>query len=186
MRKNNKAPNEVLTKNQWLSLALESITKKGKGVPSVEALCKSIGVSRGSFYWHFKDRSDFLQCFSEYWANYSVEQVVEKLSSFRGSAEDRLFLIMKMVIPQKRGRHYLTMRSLAVTEPEVEKTLRTFDKKRLSFVKNLFHEIGFRDAELEARTEAFVYFMTGEHVFLKNKPVTMKKLKQWRDIFVTP
>jgi AcrR family transcriptional regulator len=186
MKKKKTTSTKVLQKDKWLSLALESITKTGEGVPSVEALCKSLGVSRGSFYWHFKDRRDFLRCLSEYWANYSVEQVIEKLSSFRGSAEDRLLFIMKMVIPQNRGRHYLNMRFLSMTEPEVEKVLKEFDKKRLSFVKNIFHEMGFRNAELDARTEAFVYFMTGEHVFLKNKPMTMKKLKQLWDIFTVP
>jgi hypothetical protein len=116
----------------------------------------------------------------------SVEQVIEKVNKSQGSAKDSLLLIMKTVIQGKLGRHYLTMRYLATTEPEIEKILRGLDKQRLSFVKSLFYELGFCNAELEARVMAFVYFMTGEHVFLKNKPIPLRKLKLLLNIFTAP
>jgi len=186
MKNKNNKTTKVLSKSRWLSRALDLIAESGKGVPSLEDLCKQLGVSRGSFYWHFKNRQDFLRCIAEYWVEYSVAEVVEKLNSFQGKAEDRMLKIIEAVILQSRGRHYLTMRFLAVTEPEVEKVLRKLDKQRLSFVKTVFYELGFRKSELEARTEAFVYFMTGEHVFLKDKSVSVEKIKKWRDIFVKP
>lgn len=186
MKKKINKQNIRLSKQHWLSQALESIAKTGQGVPPIEKLCKQIGVSRGSFYWHFKNRQDFLQCLAQYWEDYSVKEVIEKLDNFQGTGKELLLQIMEAVIPPNRGRHYLTMRLLAVTEPEAEKVLRKLDKQRLSFIKSIFYELGFRNSELEARTEAFVYFMTGEHVFLKDKTALLSELKQWRDMFVKP
>ena len=51
---------ERLTKEMWLEKALEVLKTQGSAKLHIASLSKDLGVSKGSFYWHFKDRSDFI------------------------------------------------------------------------------------------------------------------------------
>ena len=47
-------------KPQWLRAGLEALRKGGVGAVRVERLAEDVGVTKGSFYWHFRDRRDLL------------------------------------------------------------------------------------------------------------------------------
>ena len=50
-----------LSREGWLARALEVLGKKGAGQLAVESLARQLGVTKGSFYWHFRDRDDFFR-----------------------------------------------------------------------------------------------------------------------------
>ncbi len=50
----------TLTAADWAQAALQLIAEAGLGALTVEALAARLGVTKGSFYWHFKGRSDLL------------------------------------------------------------------------------------------------------------------------------
>ena len=56
-----------LSKEEWLARALEVLGKKGAGELTIESLARRLGVTKGSFYWHFKDRADFFRQLIEFW-----------------------------------------------------------------------------------------------------------------------
>ena len=56
-----------LSKEEWLARALEVLGKKGAGELTIESLARHLGVTKGSFYWHFRDRADFFRQLIEYW-----------------------------------------------------------------------------------------------------------------------
>ena len=45
----------------WLKSALEALAHKGSEAISIQRLCDQLGVSRGSFYWHLKNRDTFIE-----------------------------------------------------------------------------------------------------------------------------
>ena len=47
-----------LTREEWLRRSLEVLAAQGPGKLNIESLSRSLGVSRGSFYWHFENRDD--------------------------------------------------------------------------------------------------------------------------------
>ena len=47
-----------LSREEWLARALEVLGKNGAGQLAVESLARQLGVTKGSFYWHFRDRAD--------------------------------------------------------------------------------------------------------------------------------
>ena len=48
-----------LTRSAWLDHGLRILARQGAEALKVGALATGLQVSRGSFYWHFKDISDF-------------------------------------------------------------------------------------------------------------------------------
>ena len=48
------------SKKSWLDAALQALASGGIDQVRIESLAKKLGVTKGSFYWHFKDREQFL------------------------------------------------------------------------------------------------------------------------------
>lgn len=174
-----------LTREKWLHSALDLFVKEGNVKLRIESLVEYIGVTKGSFYWHFKDRKDFIVSVSKYWVDYSTSQVVDIVNKQQGDAKKRLFALMKTVFEKDVGRYDLTMRAWAASNPEVARLVKKSDEQRIATVSKLFYEMGFRGKELQNRTDAFFYYMAGSHITkIKSKKEELKYLK-WKHSFFT-
>ena len=63
--KTNKIRN--VSKEQWLSQALDTLEVSGVEAIKIERLAKALGTSRSGFYWHFNNRQDLLEHLLDYW-----------------------------------------------------------------------------------------------------------------------
>ena len=77
----NANPVKRLDRNAWLSEAMEVLRESGVDHVKVEPLAKRLGVTKGSFYWHFKDRPDLLRALPEYWVESQTEPVLAHAES---------------------------------------------------------------------------------------------------------
>jgi len=82
----------------WLQKALLQLTRKGNLGLSIEELSKSIGVTKGSFYWHFNSRYDFTLKLFDYWAAISTTKVMEHVNHIEGDASERLLCLTRFLI----------------------------------------------------------------------------------------
>ena len=148
----------ILSRDRWLDIALDTLSTKGKSKFSLDALIKAMPVSKGSFYWHFKNRADFLLALVEYWDRHETQNVIDALESLPEgvTAEDRLWELMCVVHETRSARHDLLIRALTLEFPEIREAVKAVDHKRIGTVRNLFTEMGFSGDELEMRTLAFV------------------------------
>lgn len=163
-----KLQEQRLSREEWLSQALDILTREGNAKLRVDAICKALGVTKGSFYWHFRDRMDFLRSLIEYWSTAFTTVAIERLRRLEGDARDRLLGLMKLLHEVGYPRHDLSVRALAAQEPELAELVRRTDRQRLAFVRSLFAEMGFSGAELEMRTRLFVVYQSLELGFFDN------------------
>ena len=158
-----------LSREKWLELALEILIKEGNAKVRIDHLVKCLGVTKGSFYWHFKDRDDFILSLVEHWAKVSTLVVVEHVKQVQGSAEERLFEQMQFIVINDLTRYDIAVRAWALMEPQVAHIVRKTDKRRLDFIRNLFAEMGFEGNEVEMRALTLVTFHAMEHGLLVKK-----------------
>jgi AcrR family transcriptional regulator len=177
-----------LTREQWLSLALDVVARKGGAKLRIDRLVRDLEVTKGSFYWHFKNRDDFVRSLVDYWVSYSTSQVIEEVNRVGGDAKKRFYVVLEKVTREDLGRYDLAMRAWAALEPAVARVVTKVDAQRLSYVRGLFSEMSFRGQELELRARAFVCYMAGEHVFYarESKKEQIRKLKQKYKFFTRP
>jgi AcrR family transcriptional regulator len=64
-----------LDKTAWLRAAAAAIAEDGFNGIRVLPLAKRLGVTRGSFYWHFADHAAFVEAFIIYWRNQQLRAV---------------------------------------------------------------------------------------------------------------
>jgi AcrR family transcriptional regulator len=158
-----------LTRKKWLEFSLEILIKDGNTRLRIDHLVQCMGVTKGSFYWHFKDRDDFILSLVEYWAKISTLVVVEHMKQVKGSAEERLLELMQYIVINDLTRYDIAVRAWALMEPQVAHIVRKTDRRRLNFIRNMFAEMGFEGKEQEMRARTLVTFHAMEHGLLVKK-----------------
>ncbi len=168
-----KDTNLRLSREGWLEEALEILAREGNQLITIEILCGRLGVSRGSFYWHFKDREDFLVAVLEHWEEQSTTSIRDKVFALQVSPEERLLKLLEMIATYKYSRFEMPMRLWAMKEPRTRKVLQRIDKTRYEGVRSLFEEMGFTGDELEMRTQTCVIY----HNFMDGLSINVSKDK---------
>ena len=62
-----------LTREDWANAALKAISKQGLSGVAVEPIAKELGVTKGSFYWHFENREGLIDAVVEFWKRKNTE-----------------------------------------------------------------------------------------------------------------
>src|SRR6516165_10752422 len=80
---------DLLSAKDWLDQGIKALAANGVSALKAEPLAKAMGVSRGSFYWHFADIGAFRTAILAYWREVSAERVIADLEA-EGAGKDAL------------------------------------------------------------------------------------------------
>lgn len=144
-----------LSRETWLAEALEALARDPEHL-RIEELADRLGVSKGSFYWHFENRSDFVHSLAEYWRDTNTQSIADMLTDHNGSAEDRLYTLMTLIFENQATRYDLAVRSWARHEPDIVPVIREVDRIRVKTVGDIFDDMGLEESEARMRTHVFV------------------------------
>lgn len=174
-----------LNKDEWLERSLTQLAHN-KGNFNIEELVKKLGVTKGSFYWHFKNRDDFIQKLLDYWENTSTQSVlIEMEKYYDADAEKRLLELMRLLRNKAVSQHDIAMRNMATLNKDAAAKVLKVDEMRLHFVSSLFKEIGFRGKDLVVRAHVFAVFHSLREGFLgKELTDSESELKAMHAFFI--
>ena len=77
--------NARLSADDWAQAALDLIAEQGVSAVAVEPLARRLGVTKGSFYWHFPSRDALLQAALERWEAVEQESIFGSLEQVADS-----------------------------------------------------------------------------------------------------
>ena len=157
--------NNLLSRQQWLEKSLDTLVKKGGCALTIETLSRHLGVSRGSFYWHFKDKADFISQLIDYWIEIHTKSIAEYLDTLDVSASEKLFILAERIIIDNLTRYDMQIRAWAPRDKMALRKLKQNDQYRYQYVRSLFQELGFTGNELDMRTRTFAVFYSLESGF---------------------
>lgn len=182
----NKSVRTLISREEWLKKALDVVSREGGAKLRVNNLVKDVGVTKGSFYWHFKDRDDFIRKLIDYWHEQYTVTVSNYLDEYEGTAEEKLRKLMEMVFVEQLTRHDLAIRSWAIAEPMLQKLVKRTDDHRLSYLQMLFQGIGFSKDEADLRSRVFLGEAAWEAALFETmtKPQREKKAMSFFDLLV--
>jgi len=155
-----------LTPDDWIESATVLLVDQGIDAVRVDVLARILGVTRGSFYWHFKDRDDLLKSVLNAWRDAATEQVTER---FEKKNADPRSLIKELISLPFRGRSAeraarieLAIRAWARRDPMARQAVDDADARRISYQAQCFSALGFPIAEARARAFALYAYEVGE------------------------
>jgi AcrR family transcriptional regulator len=166
---------QTLTREDWLAAALDALEKSGAEGVRVLPLARSLGVSRGSFYWHFRDRDELLAAVLDYWDRWSTQAVIDALDASRDDPESRLLALMEMVTERRLTRYDPTVRAWAVRDAVARRVVRRVDRRRLAYATDLFRKAGFAAAEADARARLLAVYLSADPIFFAPEPAARSR-----------
>lgn len=168
----------------WLAAALNVLAEDGQAKLRIEKLAADLGVTKGSFYHHFKSRDDFVEKLLDYWSRNYTDRVIKEIGALQGSPEQRVLAMMRLIVGERLDRFDIAFRSWAAQEPSVADMVRKVDARRHVFCRSLFAEMGFQGEELEFRTHAFLAYQVGKSsIFLPEALQAPHERLKWAESF---
>jgi AcrR family transcriptional regulator len=152
-----KTASERLRPDDWVNAGLRALARAGFTALKADSLAKTLGVSRGSFYWHFSDVSAFHAAVLRRWREVALENVVAELE---GTPGDRL---QELIVRAFSARSNLesAVRAWASADPKVRAAVETVDAERIRYLANLLIEAGLDRATAAGRARVLNWAYLG-------------------------
>ena len=143
----------TLSKQDWVRAALFAIADGGTAAVAVESLAARLGATKGSFYWHFRNREQLIAEALECWERDDTDEVIDELVSVADPVE-RLRRLLQIAIRYEdddaAGQADVGLLA-AASDPVIAPVLKRVADKRLDFLEGIFREIGFSAGESRQR-----------------------------------
>ena len=150
-----------LQRNDWIHAGLEQLARDGIESVRVEVLARELAVSKGSFYWHFRDRDELLMQMLQHWENSESEWLAleEASSPEQPSAAIRWARFVEQSAEPDRIRGELAVRTWARHDERVALRVADIEKRRIGVVAGILADIGFaaEAAQSWSETACLVY-----------------------------
>ena len=151
-----------LSAADWERGALEMIAQEGVGALAVEALARRLGVTKGSFYWHFKNREALLQAALNRWEADDGE-LQQHIGAAGDPPRERLGALFRWVSGEAQAHRIYAALLQALDHPLVQPTMTRVSQRRMDFLETAFREAGLDPAAARHRARltyaAYVGFL---------------------------
>ena len=149
-----------LDADAWVRAAGAQLANAGIGGVRVELIAKQLGVTKGSFYWHFKDRDALLAAILHDWRCNATMAIIASLEKSGAPAETRLRRVLELpfrrTLQDDIGRG---IRLWARTDPRAAQAIEEIDGLRRRYIAGLYQELGC-EPEIAQAYAALVYGYT--------------------------
>lgn len=150
---------QSLGRSDWIRAALDALIDKGIDAVKITQLAQRLGVTRGSFYWHFKAREDILSALIDYWQQKNTAVIV-RAATQGPDLEDAVLALMEAWVDQNvfDPRLDLAIRSWSRSETPLRVIVQDNDDTRLLALTQMYQRSG-RSATEAVVAARNIYFM---------------------------
>jgi len=154
------ASKDTLTRQDWIHAAFRLLAQSGPKTVRVDYLCRELGVTKGSFYWHFTDLAALRAAMAAQWQRDATGDVVAAMTSPDLSPRELFIRLFEQVLarPARDQGGSVTeaaMRQWAGGDTAVQAGVRDADTERLAFLTLQLRGAGLNGPEARSRA-AFI------------------------------
>ncbi|TAN04549.1 MAG: TetR/AcrR family transcriptional regulator [Rhodanobacteraceae bacterium] len=135
-------PHARLSASDWERGALEMIADEGVAALAVEALARRLGVTKGSFYWHFKNREALLQAALKRWEADDERELQQHIGAAGDHPRTRLDALFRWVSGEAQAHRIYAALLQALDHPLVKPMMTRVSQRRMDFLVMAFRQAG--------------------------------------------
>jgi AcrR family transcriptional regulator len=148
-----------LDKTDWLDFALKELAEKGHDALKAQTLAAAMGVTRGSFYWHFEDLEAFKHDLIGHWTDRTTGELVHAVVR-EGDAQAQLIGLMTRAFRSGVSMER-AIRAWAAADDHVAGLVAAVDWRRIRFAEQLLAALGVAEPEVGPRARMLYWAAIG-------------------------
>ncbi len=157
-----------LSVTDWIQAGFAILADDGPNALRVDRLCERLGVTKGSFYWHFADLAAYRDALVDAWGSLQDQDRQRFENSPDVEPRERLRFMMQAVMNPQQWALERAMRVWALTDEAAAANVRKSDVRVLRAVYQAFLDAGFESEDAKVRSAAF--FGAGMGMLHGSKP----------------
>jgi AcrR family transcriptional regulator len=131
-------PDNRLRPAEWVNAGLKALAKSGFSALKADTLANRLGISRGSFYWHFADVSAFHAAILRRWREIALENIIDEIDN---AADDRLEALVYRAFAGDIGIER-AVRAWATADARARTAVEAVDAERIRYLRKLVIDAG--------------------------------------------
>ena len=155
--------NIKVTRQDWMNAALAVLKSGGVEAVKVADLAAQLQVSRSSFYWYFKNRTDLLDALLAHWEATNTAALVAQAHAPAQTITEACCNIFRCNIDTRLFDPQLdfAIRDWARRSAKVRAVLESGDAARVAALTQMFVRHGYPDQNAKARARVLYYMQLG-------------------------
>ena len=175
-----------LNRDAWIGGALTLLAESGVNTVKIEPLARRLGVTKGSFYWHFRDRPALLAAILSRWEEKQTDLLIRIADHPGASPDERLRLLLEMTVGAFADSAFrsaeIAIRNWSRNDPEAQMAVRAVDARRSVYIENFFAALGFAEPEAKARADLFQGLLLGEALLVRDETAEERAARTARSV----
>ena len=166
----------------WIMAALTLLGRAGIDAVRVEPLAERLGVTKGSFYWHFRDRDALHLAMLDAWRSGATENVINRVEKESASRDARLRRLIAIANEASwAARLETAVRAWAKSDDRAARAVDEIDTRRLDYIVTLLRDLGIdaRTARLRAQ---IIYLMVIGNYFAEGSKARAADKALWAEV----
>ncbi len=164
-----------LQRFDWLLKALDIFVAEGIDAVRITRLAQDLGVTRGSFYWHFKNREDLIDALVSYWKDKNTAAITESVNHAADLAGG-IFSFFETCIDSARfdPRLDLALREWARRSAKLRTLVDREDQARIDALSGFFSRFDYAMPEALIRARVLYYSQIGFYALEVRESLTTR------------
>jgi AcrR family transcriptional regulator len=154
------APTRIvaLQPDDWIRSAQARVAGHGVESVRVEVLARDLGVSKGSFYWHFRDRSELLERLLARWEDAELEWLN---AGDKAGTATRWAKFIERTSDPGRIRIEVALRAWARADEKVAGRVAAIEKRKARLIADVLRDVGFTETAADSGSEVVLLISLG-------------------------
>jgi AcrR family transcriptional regulator len=140
-----------LSRADWVAAAVTALHAGGLDAVAVEPLAARLGATKGSFYWHFRDREDLVAAALAHWEHQGTDEVIAALDAAADPAR-RLRMLAEATLAEDHRPDLSVVLLPDAAHPLVAAALERVTRRRTDYLTAQFRALGIEAHEASARS----------------------------------
>ena len=152
-----------LSKEDWLKLGINILTKYGPEAIKIERLCAGMNVTKGSFYHHFAHRDDFIACLLDFWQEQNTQAIITQVDTIAEieARSDKLDFLARHTDTGPE----VAIRAWAQFDVQVAARVKAVDEQRLAYLEHLIGSLVPQKEKARLMAQiAYAHFVGAQHL----------------------
>jgi len=169
----------ALSPDSWIDEATDVLVDQGIDNVRVDVLAGQLGVTRGSFYHHFRDREDLLRRVLQAWRERTTELLTMRLQNAGVEPDEQLADVLSLPFrgrsAERAARIELALRAWARSDEMARQFVDEADASRISHIVSVFAALGFAPAECRYRGFLLYSYLIAESLLNTSSSSTQRR-----------